>query len=738
MFCFILYLSFSSIFSIMFHIIQSKNNMLEKILLKNISRISPKYQKILTKMEIFSVEDLLRHFPFRYEDFRKIVLLSPEYIGENVTLEGKVIKTRLNRIFKKRMTITEVFVQDKAGNSFKAVWFNQPFILENLPEGVFARFSGKLEKENRIFNLKNPVWEKTARENTHTGCLVPIYPETSGITSRWIRWQIKSLLPLAKNIPDILTKEIQDKYNLYDLSTAFSQIHFPESWEKMIRARKRFAFEEIFLIQMKAIQTKKKWEREKSNRIKFDLQLIKKFLRELPFTLTDAQKKSSFEILKDLEKSKPMNRLLNGDVGSGKTVVSAIAILQTIYVGFQTALMAPTEVLARQHFETFVNFFQKYSFNIALLTSSEKKISFLKSSSSPFQNNFPKTDPSIRVEKKVTREEILSQIKNGQIHLIIGTHALIQKDAQFKNLSLVIVDEQHRFGVAQRAQLQEKAALSDDTDQKTAPHFLSMTATPIPRTLAIAFFGSLDISILDEMPKNRKPIETKIVPPEKRVAVYDFIRCQIKSGRQVFIIFPLIEESQKIFEVKAAVAEHKRLSEEIFPEFNLGLMHGKLKPREKENVMKKFKENFFQILVSTSVVEVGVDIPNATIMIIENAERFGLTQLHQFRGRIGRGNFMSFCFLFCQKVSSRLKVLEKTTDGFKIAEKDLKLRGPGQFFGSLQSGIPDIAMENLNNLKLIHFARAEAQHILQKDPELKNHLEIKKAIEKFARDIHLE
>lgn len=712
----------------------------DKIPLSNISQISLKYQKILAKMEIFSVEDFFRHFPFRYEDFRKIVILSPEHIGENVTLEGKVIKTKLNRIFKKKMTVTEIFVQDEAGNSFKTVWFNQPFILENLREGVFARFSGKLEKENRTFILKNPVWEKKNRETTHTGCLVPIYPETSGITSRWIRWQMKSLLSLTKSVPDILTEEIKNKYNLYDLSTAFFQIHFPESWEKMIRARKRFAFEEIFLIQLKTIQTKKKWEKEKSNQIKFDLPLTKKFLEKLPFTLTNAQKKSSFEILKNLEKPKPMNRLLNGDVGSGKTVVSAIAILQTISAGFQTALMAPTEVLARQHFETFKKFFQEYDFNIALLTGSEKKISFSsKLFASKFsQNKSQKNSSSERIEKKITREDLLAQIKNGKIHLIIGTHALIQKDTQFKNLSLVIVDEQHRFGVAQRSALQEKASLSDDTDKKTAPHFLSMTATPIPRTLAIAFFGSLDISLLDEMPKNRKKIKTEIVSPEKRNEIYSFIRQKIKSGQQAFIIFPLIDESQKILEVKAATAEHKRLSEEIFPEFNLGLMHGKLKPREKENVMKKFKENFFQILVSTSVVEVGVDIPNATIMIIENAERFGLTQLHQFRGRIGRGSQNSFCFLFCQTVSKRLKVLEKTNDGFKIAEQDLKLRGPGQFFGSLQSGIPDIAMENLNNLKLIYFAREEAENILKKDPELENHPEIKKTMEKFTHKIHLE
>jgi ATP-dependent DNA helicase RecG len=352
--------------------------------------------------------------------------------------------------------------------------------------------------------------------------------------------------------------------------------------------------------------------------------------------------------------------------------------------------------------------------------------------------------------KNIVREKLLSEIKSGEIDLVIGTHALIQKDVRFKNLALVIIDEQHRFGVAQRAALQKETITISDGNAKTIPHLLTMTATPIPRTLAIAFFGSLDISILDEMPKNRKPIITKVIYPTGREKIYTFIRSEIKKGRQVFVILPLVEESlsESMIDVKAVKEEHNRLSRKIFPKFKLGLLHGKLKAKEKESVMQKFSDKEIDILVSTSVIEVGIDIPNATVMIIENSERFGLTQLHQFRGRVGRGTHQSYCFLFTAKKSvptavgtaipTRLRVMEKTNDGFEISEHDLKLRGPGQFFGTLQSGIPDIAMEHLSNVKLIQFARLEAKNILENDPQLKKHPELRDALKKFSKNVHLE
>ncbi|HRY82385.1 MAG TPA: ATP-dependent DNA helicase RecG [Candidatus Moranbacteria bacterium] len=711
-----------------------------KLSLKNISRITPKYLKTLEKMGIFTVNDFLFYFPFRYDDFSKIVPVSQDYLNQVITIEGKIKKTKNVRIFRRRLTITEIIIEDENSTSLKAVWFNQPFILETLKEGMEVRLSGKLSLDKKTFSMNSPAWEKSSRDMTNTGRLIPVYPETVGITSKWIRWQIKMLLPIIKNMPDILPSETRKKYNLYDVYTALNQIHFPDSKEKLIRAQKRFAFQEMFLVQIKTLQIKKDWEEKNSNNIKFDEKLIKTFVKNLPFKLTNAQRKASFEILKDLEKPRPMNRLLNGDVGSGKTIVAAISALQAISAGYQVAIMAPTEVLARQHFESFCKIFENYNFNIALLTNSYKLFCHCERSEA-----ISKLNNEIATVAVLPRNDMLKEISSGKINLVIGTHALIQKDIQFKNLALVIIDEQHRFGVNQRAALQIGVE-TPNLGVSTVPHLLTMTATPIPRTLAIAFFGSLDLSVLDEMPKNRKPIITKIITSEGRDKVYNFIRSEIKKDRQIFIILPLIEESlsESMADVKAAKVEFERLSKEIFPEFKLGLLHGKLKAKEKEEVMQKFSAKEIDILVSTSVVEVGIDIPNATVMIIENSERFGLSQLHQFRGRVGRGENQSYCFLFSgnkeQKslFPTRLKIMEETNDGFKISEKDLELRGPGQFFGTLQSGLPDIAMEHLGNVKLIKFARFEAQEILKSDPKLKEHSELQNALQKFSEKIHLE
>lgn len=848
--------------------------------LEKIGRISPKYAKTLQKLGVFTVRDFLLYLPFRYDDFRKLVPVSEEFIGQNITMEGHVTKTRLNRIWKRRLTVVEIFLEDSNGTKLKAVWFNQPFILESLQEGTAARLSGKLSQEGRTFIMNSPSWEKASRDATNTARLVPVYPETSGFTSKWIRWQMKDLLPLAKNISDPLPSEILKKYNLYDIQTALYQLHFPDSKEKMVRAQKRMAFQEMFLFQLQAIKIKKDWEKRKSFAIKFDEKLIKNFVANLPFKLTDAQKKSTFEILKDLEESRPMNRLLNGDVGSGKTVVAAIAAFETIKNGHQVAIMAPTEVLAKQHFESFCELFKKYNINISLLTSSYKL--FCHRERNEVKRGDLEINNKIAAVASLPRNDMLNKIYRGEMNLVIGTHALIQKDVKFNNLALVVIDEQHRFGVMQRSALQNVAQTSTDLTQtytennkddllykdltykirgavfkvkkelglghkeniyqkaiieefnniglffekeknidikynikkigvyrpdfivenkvilefkalpsigkfekqqvwhylkgsnyklallinfghddiqierfiytgqhksvsspyksELVPHLLTMTATPIPRTLAIAIFGSLDLSILDEMPKNRKPIITKVISPGEREKIYEFVRSEIKKGRQIFVILPLIEESasETMASVKAAKAEYERLSKDIFSEFNLGLLHGRLKPKDKEKVMEDFKNKEINILVSTSVVEVGIDIPNATVMIIENSERFGLSQLHQFRGRVGRGAHQSYCFLFSETGSKRINILAKTNDGFKIAEEDLKFRGPGQFFGTLQSGLPDITMENLSNVKLIKFARAEAKEILEKDSKLKKHPLLADALQKFSNRIHLE
>lgn len=715
-----------------------------KTLLKNIPKITPKYAKLLEKLGILTVKDLLFYFPFRYDDFSKVVPISEKHLNETVTIEGKIIKTKLARIFRKNMSIAEIIIQDENNIPLKAVWFNQPYILETLHEGVTARLSGKMTLNGKFLSMSNPAWEKAARDATNTGRLVPVYSETKGLTSKWLRWQMKMLLNSLghemSNLDDPIPTDVRKRLNLYDLHTALGQIHFPENPEKLQIARKRFAFQEMFLVQLKALQTKKDWENHNSVKINFNEKLIRDYVAQLPFKLTGAQRKSSFEILKDLEKSRPMNRLLNGDVGSGKTVVASIAALQTISAGYQVAILAPTEVLARQHFESFCRLFSGYDFNVALLTNNYKIIGHPESDPESRRKNLvPLLDSHFRGNDR--RKTLIHLIKSGKINLIIGTHAIIQKEVKFNNLALAIIDEQHRFGVAQRAALQQETMQAKDGMTNAIPHLLTMTATPIPRTLAIAFSGNLDISILDEMPKNRRPIITKTVSPEDRQAVYNFITQEIKNGWQVFVIFPLIEESKALSEVKAATVEHKKLSA-IFPKFKIELLHGKLKSSEKEKVMRKFKDKEFDILVSTSVVEVGIDVPNAAVMIVEDADRFGLSQLHQFRGRVGRGEHQSHCFLFAnsggRSAEERLKTFEQSNDGFAIAQKDLELRGPGQFFGTLQSGLPDIVMENLTNIKLVKYAQLEAKTILAQDPKLKKHPVLRDALQKFTEKIHLE
>ena len=707
--------------------------------LENIPQITPKYSKLLEKLGLFTVQDFLFYFPFRYNDFSKTVSLDEEFLGQVVTIEGLVTKTKLARIPRRRMTIFEIELQDSNDNVLKATWFNQHFLATTIQEGMPIRLSGKLEAKGRNFVMTNPAWENAQRDATNTGGLIPVYPETKGITSKWIRWQMKKLLESARQLNDVIPEDIREKLKLYNTFTALKQIHFPTSPERLLLAQKRFAFQEIFLIQIKSLQIKNLWESHTTSPIKFEKEFMQKFVGTLPFKLTGAQKKASFEILKDLEKTKPMNRLLNGDVGAGKTVVAAIAALQTIQAGFQVALMAPTEVLAKQHFESLCKIFEKYDINIALLTGTYREISNFKFKISNLKSN---PNDKISKNKKIVRENLLKSISAGEIDLIVGTHALIQKDVKFKNLALIVIDEQHRFGVNQRAFLQQETLSIKDGSKKSIPHLLTMTATPIPRTLAIAGFGSLDLSILDEMPKNRKPIITKIISPEKKNRTYEFLRSEVSAGHQIFVIFPLVEESKIMTEVKAAVAEHKRLSEEVFPNLKLGLLHGKMKSKEKEQVMQDFKDKKLDILISTSVIEVGIDIPNATVMMIEEADRFGLSQLHQFRGRVGRSSIQSYCFLFTnsntEKTLERLRALENSNDGFVLAQKDLELRGPGQFFGTLQSGIPDIVMEHLGNLKLIKISREEARAILQKDPQLKNHPVLREALSKFYDKVHLE
>ncbi|MFH0930181.1 MAG: ATP-dependent DNA helicase RecG [Candidatus Moraniibacteriota bacterium] len=687
--------------------------------LSQISFIEKNYLKKLEKLGLGTVRDFLYCFPARYDDFSLAKKISELKVNEIATIEGKIKLIRNIRTWKKRMTITEALAEDASG-SMRIVWFNQSFILSNVKENGTYRFSGKLISDAKGLHISNPAYESAARTPTNTGRLVPVYAETRGITSKWLRWKISQLLKnYSSEIPEIVPNAILKRQKLIGIQKAIQELHFPENIKSVKLAQKRIAFEEMLLIQLAAVRARKDWKESTSVPIEFDEKLVKKFVATLPFKLTDAQRKSSFQILKDLEKNFPMNRLLEGDVGSGKTVVAAIAALEAMMAGYQTAILAPTEVLARQHFETFGKVLKDFSQKIGLLTNNESRTFW----------------------KKNTRKNFLGKIKRGEIKILIGTHALIQKSVEFNKLALVIIDEQHRFGVNQRAYLQKQTSSLKDGLKKSIPHLLSMTATPIPRTLALAFFGNLDISLLDEMPKGRKKIVTKIITPSKREEIYNFIRAEAESGRQTFFIFPLIEESEKIAG-KAATEEHKNISENIFPDLKIGLLHGRMKSKEKEDVMIKFENKDLDILVSTSVIEVGVDVPNATIIVIEGSERFGLAQLHQFRGRVGRSDHQSYCFLFTdsnsENTSKRLRALIDSEDGFKLAEYDLEIRGPGQFLGTRQSGVADSAMQYLGDIKLIQQARLEAQSVFALDPKLEKFPVLKETLEKIDQEVHLE
>ncbi len=722
-------------------------NLTLKTPIEKLPQIGAAYIKRLHKIGIETVEDLLFYFPFRYDDFSKVKKVSEVEIGEVVSICGRILDIQNVRTWKKKMNITEALVEDETG-VIKAIWFNQPFLVRNLRKGVSVSLSGKVTWAQEGLQLSNPAYEILgSRQALHTGRLVPVYHETEGLSSKWLRMRIKSVIKLANEVEDYLPYEVIKRQKLFSLPEAVRQIHFPFNAEKAETARRRLAFDELFLIQLYMLSQKKKWQKNKAVSIKFDDQLrreIKNFVDSLPFKLTNAQRISAWSIIKDLEKPRPMNRLLEGDVGSGKTLVALIAALAVVKSGYQTAFMAPTEILARQHFEEAV----KRIGGLRTLSSS-KTLSDEEKSGKPNSNSAVTAALLTGNESRIyeagevrtaSKKELLEKIKKGEIGLVFGTHSLIQKEVSFGKLALSIVDEQHRFGIEQRAKLQKEVSGIRD-GLKTVPHLLSMTATPIPRTLALAVYGDLDLSILDEMPKGRQKIITKLIAPANRELAYQFIRGQIKKGRQAFVICPLIEESD-VLEVKSATQEYEKLKNVVYPDLKIGLLHGKMKSKEKEKVMRDFSEGKIDILVSTSVVEVGIDVPNATVMVIEGAERFGLAQLHQFRGRVGRGRHQSFCFLFTDSTSStthkRLKAFMKSEDGFELAKKDLEIRGPGELIGIRQSGIPDLAMASLSDADLIKSAREEAQRLLGEDSELRKYPKLAEKLKKFTKKVHFE
>jgi len=732
---------------------------------EEIPKIGVAYAKKLKKFGIKTVQDLLFYFPARYDDFSEIISIkvARQRLGETVCVQGQITEIENTNTFKKFMTMTEVTIQDD-DSEIKVIWFNQPYLAKSLKEDDFVCLAGKVSLYKEGIYLNNPTYERINEigeneELTHTGRIVPVYAETRGVTSRWLRYVIKPLLyRFCEQIQESLPEEIIKKYKFLPIQEAVWQLHFPNSFEHADAAKARFSFEELFLIQLNVLKEKIKLMQKRAHACSMDADLMKQFTDSLPFQLTDSQKKCAFAILKDLEKSVPMSRLLEGDVGSGKTVVGAMAMLSVVRGGYpdfakassgkQVAFMAPTEILAKQHFVSISNLLKKFNVTVGMLTGKDARI---------FKNG-----ETFEISKK----SFNGDLENGQIDIAIGTHSLIQKNIIFKDLALVILDEQHRFGVEQRDHLIK--------GKKLAPHLLSMTATPIPRTLALTVYGDLDLSLIDEMPANRKKVKTIIVEPSQRKEAYEFIKKEVSEGKGVFVIYPKIDStasklkeaiekpgpmkgsesfvpenyvvpslsSLAINEVKALKEEYERLSKEIFPELRITMLHGKMKAPEKERIMLDFKKGEIDILLSTSVIEVGVDVPRATIMMIEGAERFGLSQLHQFRGRVGRSDMQSYCFLFTTDPSmlnrKRLKALVESNNGFELAEKDLEIRGPGSLYGTVQSGIPDMAMQGLSNIFLVEKTRAAAKEILEKDPELKNFPKLKERLKQFQSRIHFE
>lgn len=697
---------------------------------ENIPKIGPVYAKKLKKMGIQTAGDLLFHFPVRYIDFSQIKNIADLKINEPACVKGTIEDIKNEISYRRRLFITKAVVKDDSG-IIGVTWFNQPYLANSLKQGDKVYLAGKITISNQGAYLSSPTYEKISPFEdeglgpTHTARLIPVYEETRGITSRWLRYVIKPLLFSIKDkLPETLPAETIKENKLLGINNALSQIHFPDNLKIAEQAKQRFAFEELFFLELFVLSKKQEMEELNSIAIPLNLEKIQDFVKSLNFKLTKSQKKVSWQILKDLEKQKPMSRLLQGDVGSGKTIVAALIALNVIKAGYQVAFMAPTEILSKQHFKTLADFFKGFKIDIGLLTGKTDKY----------------VSKKLNQPIEISRKKLLENTLNSKIDILVGTHSLIQDKVKFGNLAFVVLDEQHRFGVKQRAKLCKK--------HSAIPHLLSMTATPIPRSLTLTIYGDLDLSLLDEMPKGKRKIITKVITDKERDDAYQLVREEIKKGKQAFVICPRIEKSENKENdktgwagVKSVKEEFEYLSEKIFPKLRLAMLHGKVPSLEKNKIMKDFARGKIDVLVSTSVVEVGIDIPNATIMLIEGADRFGLAQLHQFRGRIGRKGDKSYCLLFYSNNKSapkRLRSLAKIDNGLELAEIDLKIRGPGQFFGTKQWGLPDIAMNALADFSLVEKTRQIAKEILELDPKLKKHPLLKKRVQKFQERIHLE
>lgn len=682
-------------------------------------KIGSTRSKQLEKLDIYCIRDLLFYYPRDYLDYANQVKIAALEPGETVTVVGTVKRCNCFSSPKnKKLTIFELIIRDSTGQLrlsrfFAGQRFNsrgwQESLKRQYPPGAVVAASGLVKQNKYSISIDNPEIEVidspgAAIESVKIGRVLPIYRLTGGVNADLVRNAIVAALPVAEQIRDPLPYGLRNQYGLIELKVAIANIHFPEDQKTLAQARRRLVFDEFFYLQLGFLQRRQQQRQGQPSAIFTPVgRLIEEFSRILPFKLTGAQQRVINEILEDLNSSEPMNRLIQGDVGSGKTVVGVFAILAAIQSGYQAALMAPTEVLAEQHYRKIVGWFNLLHLPVELLTGSTKT---------------------------AQRREIHAKLETGELPLLVGTHALIQDPVNFNRLGLVIIDEQHRFGVQQRARLLAKGE---------APHVLTMTATPIPRTLALTLHGDLDVSQIDELPPGRQAIETQVVVGKQRSQVYDLIRREIAQGRQIYIILPLVEESEKL-DLRAAVEEHQRLSEKVFPEFSVGLLHGRINSQQKDEVLTAFRDNHHQILVSTTVIEVGVDVPNATVMLIEHAERFGLAQLHQLRGRVGRGSHKSYCFLMSstrsQDAQQRLRVLEQSQDGFFIAEMDMRFRGPGEVLGKRQSGLPDFALASLEeDQDVLNLAREAAEKIMLSEKSLGHFPSLKQELETRYRKL---
>lgn len=733
-------------------------------------RIDTAHQKALKKLRIETISDLLHHLPARYEDISDIQSVSGLTIGSEAVVYGQLGGLKARKAWKSKRPIAEGWLEDGTSR-IKVMWFNQPYLAKMYKDGQYVKASGKVTGIGDKMYIANPELEPMESlpidrhdsifKNTENidDTIYPVYKETKGVTSRWFYHTVMKCFEagVLEKVTDPIPAEILERYKLYELKTALRYIHSPKKLDHATGARKRFAFEEVFYIQVQKAIERAAVSAATTYNIDATADNVNEFISRFPFPLTRAQQRAIDEILKDFSGQHAMSRLLEGDVGSGKTAVAAttayavvtsrppegiknssrqgLELLKQVrglasnlenleYGNLQVAYMAPTEILAKQHFESFIEYFEHLPIQIGLITGSGCY-------------KFPsKSDPT--KPTKISKAQLMKWVKSGEVPILIGTHALIYKSVEFKHLAYVIIDEQHRFGTNQRKALTKKGA--------PMPHLLSMTATPIPRTLSLTIYGDLDLTLLDEMPKGRKTVITKIIGPSQQTPMYEHVKSELKAGRQAYVICPRIEEpdpeKENVLNLKSVISEAERLRKNVFKEARIDVLHGKMTPSEKDKVMRRFLDHDSDVLVATSVVEVGVNVPNATNIIIEGAERFGLSQLHQLRGRVIRGTYQPYCFAVTEskseKTKDRLKALSTAKNGFELSEYDLQFRGAGELYGSKQSGLSDLGMEALKNLKLVEAARAEARTLVETDPSLEKHNKIAERVTALGLNLHLE